>query len=239
MSRKKKASQQKKKFTIHPFILFLILVLLSIPFILSLVDWLAEQQILQFSSPDRLIFVQSSSMVMLLVGIPIALICCFITFLEDKKKKRILFVNKYLFIGLVIAIVGSLFVGNGFYSYTHLDEGGIKTRNGLFTKEIEHGWESAESVSVTYYISNNPRSSNNINLHYDLHMANGSIVNLYHSSEFFTHILQTDQYLQGLGIPINRSRIHPEDLAVFVENFKGPGKLKNIDRLKVTEEVFK
>lgn len=238
MNRKKKVSQRKKKFSIHPFILFFILVLISIPFILSLVDWFSEQQVLKFSSPDRLIFVQSSPTVMLLVGIPIALIFCFISFLEDKKKKRILLVNKYIFIGLVIAFVGSLFLGNDFYSYAHFDKEGIKMRNGLFTKEIYHDWESAESVTTSYYISYNRNSGKKISLHYDLHMVDGRVVNLYNSPDFFTHIVNTDRYLQGLGIPVNRSGINQKDYPEVVEHFKGPGKLLDIDRLEVVEEIL-
>ena len=228
----------KKKFTIHPFILFFMLVLISIPFILSLVDWFSERQILKFSSPDRLILVQSSPTVMLLVGIPIALIFCFISFTEDKKKKRILFVNKYIFIGLVIAFVGGLFLGNDFYSYVHFDKEGIKMRNGLFTKEMEHGWESAESVTTSYYIGYRRNSGKDITLHYDLHMADGRIINLYKSPDFFTHIVKTDRYLQGLGIRIHRSGINQKDYPEFVKHFKGPGKLIGIDRLEVVEEIL-
>lgn len=238
MNRKKKARQQKKKFSIHPFILFFILVLISIPLILSLVDWFSERQILKFSSPDRLLFVQSDPTVILLVGMPIAVILCFLFWLEDKKKKKTLFINKYIFIGLAIIVVGSLFVGNGFYSYAHFDQEGIKTRNGLFAKEMEHGWESAESVTTSYSIVYNRHSGKNISLHYDLHMAGGRVVNLYKSPDFFTHIVKIDRYLQQLGIPIHRSGINQEDYGEFIEHFKGPGKLIGIDRLEVVEEIL-
>ena len=229
---------KKKKFTIHPFILFFMLVLISIPFILSLVDWFSERQILKFSSPDRLLFVQSGPTVILLVGIPIAVILCLLFWLDDKKKKKTLFVNKYIFIGLAIIIVGSLFIGNGFYSYADFDQEGIKTRNGLFTKEMEHGWESAESVTTSYSIGYNRHSGKNISLHYNLRMADGRVVNLYKSPDFFTHIVKTDRYLQQLGIPIHRSGVNQEDYGEFIEHFKGPGKLIGIDRLEVVEEIL-
>lgn len=238
MRRKKKERQHKKKFKIHPFLLFFILVLISIPFTLSLVDWFAEQQIIMFSSPDRLIFVQNSQTVILLVGIPLALIFCFISFVEDLKKESNLFSNKYLFLGILIVLVGGVFIGNGFYSYMHFDKLGIQTRNGLFTKGTTHDWQYVESVTTSYYIGHDRRGGENISLHYDLHMTDGSVVNLYGSPDFFTHIIMTDQYLQRLGIPISRSGIHPRDYGLFMESFKGPGKLIGIDRLEVIEEIL-
>lgn len=238
MKRKRKSSQRKKKFSIHPFILFFMLILMSIPLILKSVDWFSERQILKFSTPERLLFVQSSSTVMLLVAIPIVLILCLLSFLYDKKQPSFLRVNKSVLTGFIVILVGGIFLANGFYSYAHIDQEGIKTRNGLLTKEIEYGWEYVISATTSYRVSYRRNSGNDISLHYDLQTADGRIINLYKSPDFFTHIEQTDDYLQGLGIPISRSGINSKDYDEFVTHFKGPGKLEGIDRLVVVEHIL-
>lgn len=238
MKRKNKSTQQKKKFSVHPFILFFMLILISIPLILAFVDWFTERQILKFSTPERLLFVQSSPTVTLLVGIPMIFIFCLLSFLYDKKQQRFLFVNKFFLIGFATIVIGGIFLGNSFYSYAHIDHDGIKTRNGLLTKEIEYGWEYATSATTSYEISYRRNSENEISLHYDLHMTDGRIINLYQSPDFFTHIEQADDYLQRLGILINRSGINSKDYAEFLVHFKGPGKFDDIDRLTVVENIL-
>ena len=214
--------------------MFLILVLLSIPFILFINDLFSNLQISRFSSPDRLMFIHSIDTVKFLVVIPFALIFCIMQVLYSGWDKKVLFFKNSIHLIIAILLVGGLLVWNDFYHYAHIGKQEIVTRQGLLTKETRHDLEEIQYVTVDYRLESKER----IDIYYHLHFADNFVINLKDSSDFFIRIVPTDQYLSKKGILIHRREIAQEDDYFFRKNFEGPGKFEGIDRLEVLEELF-
>lgn len=231
---KRKKERPKKKFPIPSFLLFFILILLSIPFISFAVDSFTKLQISKFSSPNRLIFIHSVDTVMFFVLIPIALVFYLLFIIYGDRHKKVLFFKNPIYLAITIFVVGSLLVWNDFYHYAHIDKHKVVTREGIFTKEIRHDLEEINYVTVDYNLQPKER----VDIYYNLHLAQNQIINLKDSSEFFTHITNTDTHLTNRGIPIHRKEIAKSDYDIFEEVYEGPGKFEGINRLEVLEEVF-
>ena len=229
-----KKSNKKKEFPIHSFVMFLILVLLSIPLILFINDLFSNLQISKFSSPDRLMFIHSVDTVTFLVVIPFALIFCIMQVLYIGWDKKVLFFKNAIHLTIAILLVGGLLVWNDFYHYAHIGKQEIVTRQGLLTKETRHDLEEIQYVTVDYRL----KSKERIDIFYHLHLTNDLIINLKDSSDFFLRIVPTDQYLGRKGIAIHRREIVQDDEYLFRENYEGPGEFEGIDRLEVLEEIF-
>lgn len=235
MMNKRKKERPKKKFPIPSFLLFFVLILLSVPFISFAVDSFAKLQISKFSSENRLIFIHSVDTLKFLVLIPIALVFCLLIIIyDDDRHKKSLFFKNPIHLAITIFIVGSLLVWNDFYHYTHIDKHKIVTRKGIFTKEVRHNLEEIDYVTVDYNLEPKDR----VDIFYNLHLAQNQVINLKDSSEFFTHIVNADTHLTNRGIPIHRKEIAQSDYDIFEKNYEGPGKFVGINRLEVLEEVF-
>ncbi|WP_224037100.1 hypothetical protein [Clostridium gelidum] len=97
----------------------------------------------------------------------------------------------------------------------------------MFLKNKNYMWSDVTYVGVSYCHG----YKNKIDIIYNIHLNDGTIVNACDSDDYFKNIVNLDNFMKDKGVEINRSKIQPNDYSGFEERYEG-------DKMQVIFEIL-
>lgn len=222
-----KEGATKKQSTKITFIDLAIMFIIAFPVILFISNFYYKFQNTMFSNADELLFVHDSLSLIIIFFSPGIILFCIILHIRINTSIKIMRVKIFLFIPIVVFIISLFVLTLQFFKYTGISNEGISVRNGILSSSKNYTWSDVTDVEVSYELG----YKNRIDIHYDIHLNDGTIVNAHDSEDFFSKIVNLDNFIKNKGIKIIRSNIKPSDYGEFDYVFHG-------DRMKVILSIL-
>ncbi|NRT73824.1 hypothetical protein [Clostridium beijerinckii] len=222
----KKETTQKQSTKIT-FIDLAIMFIIALPVILFISNFYYKFQNTMFSNADELLFVHDSLSLIIICFSPGIILFCIILHIRINTSIKIMRVKIFLFIPIVVFIISLFVLTLQFFKYTGVSNEGISVRNGILSSSKNYTWSNVTDVEVSYELG----YKHKVEIDYNIHLNDGIIVNAYNSEDFFSNIVNLDNFIKNKGIKIIRSNIKPSDYGEFDYVFHG-------DRMKVILSIL-
>ena len=202
----------------------------AIPMVSSMIittilnSWYYKSQMSIFSSNNALLFISPSLAGLIIFYSPFTIIFSMMYSIRNVSYLsyiRIMKIKVFSLIAIVTFIISAFILVFQFYEWTDINQEGICTRNGIFSTNKNYVWNDVEYVNVSYYREGGNKSVSKIILIYDIHLNDGTIVNVYNSKSFFSNIVNLDNFMEDRKIKINRSKIQASDYKDFQTRYVG------------------
>ncbi|WP_459480894.1 hypothetical protein [Clostridium saccharoperbutylacetonicum] len=209
------------------FFNMILIVGIDLLIVLGFGNYYYDLQVLAFSNSNTLLFIHDSLSKKIIVFASFIILFCILLNFKTKYSKRIMGIKIYLFISIVVFVISFFTLIYSFFQYDDLNREGIRVRNGITITDKNYIWNDIEYVEVSYERG----YKNEIDIIYNIHLYDGTILNACNSKEFFNKITDLDKFMKSKDIKIIRSNIKAIDYGDFEKRYKG-------ERMQVILELF-
>ena len=216
-----------------PFIMYLIPYSFLVAISLVLDELYYKFQTSAFSNDNTLLFVNNKIAGIIIFFSPAIIISCIILRIKNNITIKIMRIKFFSFIAILTFIISIFILVCQFFEYSDITKEEIHVRNGLFFEDKNYMWSDVTYVEVSYKNGN----KNNIDIIYTIYLNDGTKINVYNSNNFFSKIINLDNFMKDKKIKINRSTIQPSDYKRIENTYKGEGREVS-DRLQVVLKIL-
>jgi hypothetical protein len=226
-------SQKRNESRILDILIYGVTIIILTPITTLLSSVYYKSQMLIFSKNSTLLFLHPSVVDLIIFYSPFTMAFLIIFsirntgYLSYLSYLRIMKIKFFSFIAIIIFIISVFILGFQFFKCTDINEEGICIKNSVFSENKNYGWSDVQYVNVSY----NHEYKNKIELTYDIHLNDGTIVKARGSKGFFSNIINLDNFIKDKKINIIRSKIQPNDYKDFQNSF-------DPDTLQVVLEIL-
>lgn len=224
---KKETIKRQGSMSSISFAQLFIILCIALPIILCLYYFYYDFQISIFSNNNTLLFIHDNLSKIIIVSSPFIILFCISFNIQSDTSIRIMKIRIYLFISIVIFIISSFILVCQFFECVDINKEGIYARNGIFSANKNYMWSDVTYAEVSYERG----YKNEIDIIYNIHLNDGTIVNACNTKDFFGNITNLDNFMKDKEIKIIRSNIKPSDYSDFTKRYKG-------DRMQVILEIL-
>jgi len=218
-----------------PFIIYLVPYIISMPILLFLFKSYYKFQTSIFSNDNTLLFVNNAIADYIIIFSPPIIILCIILRIKNVSSIKIMKIKLYSFIAILTFVISVFILVCQFFEYSDINREEIHVRNGLFFADKNYMWSDVTYAEVSYENGN----KNNIDIVYNIYLNDGTKINVRNSDDFFSKIVNLDNFMKDKKIKINRSTIQPSDYNRIKNTYNNNRKGKDIsDTMQVVLQIL-
>ena len=204
-----------------------IILCIAVPIILGLNSFYYNFQKSIFSNADTILFIHDKLSGFIIFFSPLIILFCIASNIKSNTSIRIMKVKIFSFIAIVIFAISILILILQFFECVAINKERIYVRSGIFSTNKNYMWSDVTDVEVSYEIG----PKHKIDISYNMHLDDGTIVDASDSQDFFSNIINLDDFIKDKRIKIIRSNIKSSDYSEFTGVFDD-------DRMKVILKIL-
>ncbi|NRT73827.1 hypothetical protein [Clostridium beijerinckii] len=217
-----------------PFIIYLIPLFFSVAVSLVLNQAYYNFQTSVFSNENTLLFVNNKIAGFIIFFSPAIMISCIILRIKNYVSIKIMKIKIFSFITILTFVISVFILVGQFFEYTDINKEEIHVRNVLFFTDRNYIWDDVAYAEVSYESGNKGK----IDIIYNIYLNDGTKIDVRNSNDFFSKIVNLDNFMKDKKIKINRKTIQSNDYT-SIENTYNNNKGKDIsDTMQVVLQIL-
>ncbi|NRT73823.1 hypothetical protein [Clostridium beijerinckii] len=191
--KKETIQKQNTKITFFDFVFVFSI---ALPIMMYIGDFYYKLQKSVFSNANTLLFIHDKLSELITVSSPIIILCCIVLNIKISTSIRIMKIKIFLFISILVFIISLLILVFQFFKCTDISNEGIFVRNGMLSSNKNYTWSDVTDVEVSYELG----YKHKVEIDYNIHLNDGTIVNAHDSEDFFSNIVNLDNFIKIKGL---------------------------------------
>lgn len=218
-----------------PFIIYLIPYFFSGAISLVLYQSYYNVQTSVFFNDNTLLFVNNKVAGIIIFISPAIIISCIILRIKSNISIKIMKIKFFSFIAILTFVISACILVCQFFEYSDINKDEIHVRNGLIFTDKNYMWSDVTYAEVSYESGNKGQ----IDIIYNIYLNDGTKINVRNSNDFFSKIVNLDNFMKDKKIKINRSTIQPSDYKKIENTYNNNRKGKDIsDTMQVILQIL-